>query len=323
MQLKSRTDRRTSWHRSSGRAGARLLALTFIATATGATAQDTTGGWNSGQAGTTTIQRTSPDEASASTQVRLVALLTADGQRIDNGIIWHVFQSKAGADGKSKLVNTFRDASPTVKLEPGDYVVNAAFGRAHLTRKISVKPTATPAIEQFVINAGGLRVNALVGDAPAPANSVTYEIQSDRDQSDTRKTVMSGARPGLVIRLNSGIYHIVSTYGDANATVESDVTVEAGKLTEAQISHSAAKATFKLVSRQGGEALSDTQWTIQTKDGRVVKESVGALPSHILAPGEYMAVARSLGKSFTNSFTLKAGETAAVEVIATQTITPQ
>ncbi len=128
---------------------------------------------------------------------------------------------------------------------------------------------------------------------------------------------MTGARPGLVIRLNAGIYHIVSTYGDANATVESDVTVEAGKLTEAQISHSAAKATFKLVSRQGGEALSDTQWTIQTKDGRVVKESVGALPSHLLAPGEYTAIARSQGKSFTNSFTLKAGETAVVEVVAT------
>ena len=245
-----------------------------------------------------------------------MALLTADGQRIDNGLVWHVFQSKAGGDGKNKLIGTYRDASPTVKLEPGDYVVSAAFGRAHLTRKINVKPVTSLTVEQFVINAGGLRVTALVGQTPAPPNSVTYEIQSDRDQSDTRKVVMTGARPGLVIRLNSGIYHIVSTYGDANATVESDVTVEAGKLTEAQISHSAAKATFKLVSHQGGEALSDTQWTIQTKDGRVVKESVGALPSHLFAPGEYTAIARSQGKTFTNSFALKAGETAAVEVMA-------
>ncbi len=97
-------------------------------------------------------------------------------------------RARLGADGKNKLVNTSRDASPTVKLEPGDYVVNAAFGRAHLTRKINVKPAAAPSVEQFVINAGGLRVTALVGDTPAPANSVSYEIQSDRDQSDTRRS---------------------------------------------------------------------------------------------------------------------------------------
>ena len=50
--------------------------------------------------------------------------------------------------------------------------------------------------------------------------------------------------PGLLahelVRLNAGIYRIVSTYGDANATVEADVTVEAGKLSEASVTHSAA-----------------------------------------------------------------------------------
>lgn len=283
-------------------------------------AQETTGGWDGGQGpdtGTTTIQRSAPgEEVAGAAQVRLVALLTADGQKINTGIVWHVFQSKAGADGKSKLVNTSREASPMVQLEPGDYVVNAAFGRAHLTRKISVKPTVAPAVEQFVINAGGLRVAALLGDQPAPANSVVYDILSDRDQSDTRKVVMAGAKPGLVIRLNSGIYHIVSTYGDANAIVSADVTVEAGKLTEANVIHTAAKATFKLVSRQGGEALSDTQWTIQTKDGRLVKESVGALPSHIMAPGEYKAIAKSQGKTFSIAFALQAGETTTIEVVA-------
>lgn len=272
----------------------------------------------------TVIPRTAPEgeQSQAPLPIRLVAVLTADGQKINNGIVWHVYQSKAGADGKSKLVATSREASPTISVEPGDYLVNAAFGRAHLTRKINVKPSATPAVEQFVINAGGLRVSALLGDQPAPPNTVSYQILTDRDQSDQRKLVMSDAKPGLVIRLNAGIYHIVSTYGDANATVASDVTVEAGKLTEAQISHSAAKATFKLVSRQGGEALSDTQWTIQTKDGRVIKESMGALPSHLMAPGDYTAVARSQGKTYSNSFTLAAGETTVVEVVATAPATP-
>lgn len=273
---------------------------------------------------TTTITRSAPEgsaDQSAPAKVRFVALLTADGQKIDKGLVWRIFQS-ADAGGKTKLLREHREASPTVELVPGDYVVSAAFGRANLTKKLKVKSTAAPVLEQFVLNAGGLRISALVTGHPAPPNTVSYDILSDRDQSDTRKLVMSGAKPGLVIRLNAGIYHIVSTYGDANATVASDVTVEAGKLTEAQISHSAAKATFKLVERAGGEALSDTQWTVQTRDGRVVKQSMGALPSHTLAPGTYTVLARSGGQTFNNEFSLRDGETAVVEVVMNAAAAP-
>jgi hypothetical protein len=302
----------------------RLAASGFVAfafalaqTSGTARAQDAAQGWGAGQSdsGTTTITRTAPETEAVPQQVRLVALLTADGQRIDKGLVWHVFQAGQGAEGKSKLVGTHREASPTLKLAPGEYIVNAAFGRAHLTRKINVVAAAAPAVEQFVINAGGLRVSAMVGGAPAPANTVSYSIQSDRDQSDSRKTILAEAKPGPIIRLNAGIYHIVSTYGDANATVESDVTVEAGKLTEAQLTHAAARASFRLVARQGGEAVSDTEWTIQTKDGRLVKQSAGALPSHMLAPGTYTAIAKTSGKTFAREFTLNDGDTAVVEVV--------
>jgi hypothetical protein len=93
------------------------------------------------------------------------------------------------------------------------------------------------------------------------------------------------------------------------------VTVEAGKLTEATVTHSAAKATFKLVHRAGGEALPDTQWTIQNPQGEEIKESVGALPTHILAPGSYTIVAKSQGREFQRDITLANGETAQVELV--------
>jgi hypothetical protein len=271
-------------------------------------------------ANTTIVPRSAPPAQSGqggeTAQIRLVAQLTADGQHIDQGLVWRVFQEEGEAAGKSKLLSTHRDASPTVKLAPGKYVINAAFGRAHLTRTITVKAgEGTPAVEQFVLNAGGLRVSAFVGKAQAPQNSTSYSIYADRDQSDNRKLIMSAVKPGVVIRLNAGIYQIVSTYGDSNATVRSDVTVEAGKLTETTITHAAAKATFKLVNRPGGEALPDTQWTIETPQGEPVKESVGALPTHILSPGSYVAVAKSQGKAFQREFTLTDGETTQVEVV--------
>jgi hypothetical protein len=246
-----------------------------------------------------------------------VAFLTDDGQRIEQGLIWRVFPDQAAQGGaKPKPVATWREASPSAKLPAGNYIVNAAFGRAHLTRSIKVE-AGTATQERFVLNAGGLRVNALTsGGETAPERSVSYDILSgDTDQLGNRTTIMSNARPGVIVRLNAGIYHIVSTYGDANAIVRADVTVEAGKLTEASVSHQGARITFKLVTRAGGEAQADTQWSIHNAQGEVVKESVGALPTHILGPGSYTVSAKHGGRSFRRSFSVAADEATQIEVV--------
>ena len=248
-------------------------------------------------------------------RVNLVALLTVDGQRIDQGLVWRIFSSTRDPRATTKILMTKREASPTVDLEPGEYIVSAAFGRADITRKIVVTAGAATS-EKFVLNAGGLKVKVLVDGVEPAANTVAYDIlSSERDQLDNRVRVLGGAKPNVINRLNAGIYRIVSRYGDANAKVEADVTVEAGKLTEATVSHSAARVTFKLVTRAGGEALPDTQWTVQTPDGQVVMQSVGALPTHILAPGTYSVTAKSSAGAYKRDFTLANGEVAQVEVL--------
>jgi hypothetical protein len=268
-------------------------------------------------ANTTVVPRIGHTDGAAATdgQVHLVALLTVDGQRIDQGLVWRIYGSKRDPRTPSSLLMTKREASPTVTLEPGEYIVNAAFGRADITRKIVVTP-GTATNEKFVLNAGGLKVKVMVEGKEAAPNTVAYDIMSsERDQSDNRVRVIGDAKPNIVNRLNAGIYRIVSRYGDANAKVEADVTVEAGKLTEATISHSAARATFKLVTRLGGEALPDTQWTVQTPDGQVVIQSVGALPTHTFAPGAYSVTAKSASGVFKRDFTLADGDVAQVEVL--------
>lgn len=267
---------------------------------------------------TTVIERAGKN--AGLTPLKLVALLTADGQQIDQGLVWRVFQA-SGPSGKSKLVSESHEASPSLKLHPGEYTINAAFGRANLTRKIVVRPDGPP-FETFVLNAGGLRLSALVGGKPAPPGSVTYAIYSDdRDQFDARSAVLSNAKPNLIVRLNSGIYRIVSQYGDANAKIEADVTVEAGKLTETTVTHTGGKATFKLVTRSGGEAVPDTRWTVKTADGEIVKESVGALPTHILAPGKYVVTASSGGHLYRSDFEIKDGDVISVEVLKSASVT--
>jgi hypothetical protein len=270
---------------------------------------------------TTVVPRSAPEVkatpgGAVAGQVSLVALLTQDGQSIEQGLVWRVFRAKPGPDGKMRLVSTHREASPTLRLEAGDYLVSVAFGRAHLTRKVTV--SGERAIqERFVLNAGGLRLaSALTNGEAINEKAVSYEIYSDeRDQYGQRMKVMSAVRPGLVLRLNAGIYNVVGTYGDANAIARSDVTVEAGKLTEATLSHAAAKVTFKLVVRAGGDAIPDTQWNIANAQGEVVKESVGALPTHVFAPGTYTVSARNAGDVFQRTFTVQAGQAAQVEVL--------
>ncbi len=159
-------------------------------------------------------------------------------------------------------------------------------------------------------------MKVLVDGVEPPANTVAYDIlSSERDQLDNRVRVLGGAKPNVINRLNAGIYRIMSRYGDANAKVEADVTVEAGKLTEATVSHSAARVTFKLVNRVGGEALPDTQWTVQTAEGLVVMQSVGALATHILAPGSYAVTAKSSTGAYKRTFAVANGEVAQVEVL--------
>ena len=129
---------------------------------------------------------------------------------------------------------------------------------------------------------------------------------------------MSDAKPGVIIRLNAGAYHIVSTYGHTNATVRADVTVEPGKITQATVKHAAAPVTFRLVQSAGGEALADTKWTILTNTGDVVKETAGALPTHVLAAGDYAAVANHSGESYTAKFTVAPGQPKQIELVMEQ-----
>lgn len=264
----------------------------------------------------TVVPRSAPPAVAGALEIQLTAFLTDDGPPIDQGLVWNLFQEGESDTAPAKHLRTVREASPLLRLPPGRYLINVSFGRANLTRPLTLVP-GSQLRERFVLNAGGLRVNALLGDGkPAPDTVVSYDIFSgETDQLGNRQRVMTGARPGLITRLNAGIFHIVSRYGDANAMVTADVTVEAGKLTEVAISHPGATVTLKLVTRAGGEAQSGAQWAILGEDGELVKESAGALPTHVLAAGSYVVTARHSGRTFRQGFTVQSGEVAQIEVV--------
>jgi hypothetical protein len=248
--------------------------------------------------------------------VTFKALVTEAGPKLQGGLTWRVYAQKPSPDGSHKLLSTHREAMPTAALVPGEYLVNAAYGLSNLTKKIKVE-SGRSLEETFILNTGGLKLAAvLAGGEPLPEGSVRFDILSDEeDQFGNRHTILGNAKPGVIIRLNAGAYHLVSLYGDANATVRADVTIEPGKLTEATVKQTGSKTTFKLVQTLGGEALADTKWKILTSAGDVVKENAGALPTHILAAGSYAVVADHAGLSYTRKFSIEAGEGKQIEVV--------
>lgn len=254
----------------------------------------------------------------AAKDVTLEAKLTAtDDEPVQEGLTWRVFSPISGEDGKLPLVASSEGGGASFQLAPGDYFVNVAFGRAGVTKKLTVPADGEVNKQVLVLDAGGVVLNATSGaDQPISDKQLSFSIYSSEVREDgERGLVMAGVKPNTIVRLNAGTYHVVSEYGDVNAVVRADIQVEAGKLVEATLQHRAAQITLKLVSQAGGEAIADTAWSVLTAAGDIVNESVSAFSTMVLAEGDYLAVARNKDKIYQRAFTVQAAQSMDVEVM--------
>lgn len=237
------------------------------------------------------------------------------GQPINGGIVWRIYPSKPDPAGVFRPVREERTPSPLLMLPPGDYVVHASFGLTSAARTVRLR--SEPAREVFELPAGGIRLEGRVGDVPIPAGQISFDLFNGSQFEVGEKTqIAQGVMTGDVVVVPEGTYHIVSTYGDTNAVVRSDIRVQAGKLTDITVTHRAAVIMLKLVGEPGGEARANTTWTVLTPGGDVIKETVGAFPKVVLAEGEYRAIARNEGKTFERDFNVTNGVDGEVELLA-------
>lgn len=251
--------------------------------------------------------------------ITLSAKLTEDGGDVSRGLVWRVFKPDADASGKLPLVASARGGTSRFDLDPGSYLVHASFGRAGATMRVTIGKASVR--QTLVLDAGGLKLDATVaGDHKIPESKLRFSIyEAKEDVSGERALIIPDVSPNAVVRLNAGTYHVVSNYGDVNAVVRADIRVEAGKLTEANMEHRAAQLTLKLVREKGGEAMADTSWSVLTDGGDLVRESVGAYSSLVLAEGSYTVVAKNRERIYQRDLEVKAGSDEEVEVLATET----
>jgi hypothetical protein len=232
---------------------------------------------------------------------------------INSGLHWRVYRTEQ--DGLPRLVKEEKGPAPTFVLPPGPYIVSAGFGLANVTKAVQVR--AETMKDVFEIPAGGLRIEGRVGDARIPQGQISFDLyKGSQFEPGDKRPIATAIMTGDIVLLPEGAYHIVSNYGDANATVRSDIRVEVAKLTDATITHRAAIITLKLVNERGGDARANTQWSVLTPGGDVIKESIGAFPRVILAEGEYRAIARNDNRTYEGDFRVVNGVDSEVEIIA-------
>jgi hypothetical protein len=253
--------------------------------------------------GTSPFAQSAPTVPAGRVALMVAARYGHDAAQIAGGLIWRVYAANPDAAGMFRLIKEEKAAAPTFVLPPGDYVVHASFGLASTAKAVRLRADAVHEI--FDIPAGGVRVQGRVNDVRIPSSQISFEIYPG-SQFDTAER-----RP-----LAEGTYYVVSTYGDVNSVVRSDVQVQAGKLTDIVVTHRAAVITFKLVNENGGEALANTRWTVSTPDGDIIKESIGAFPRLVLAEGDYHLIARNETNAYTRDFKVINGVDGEVELLA-------
>jgi hypothetical protein len=257
-----------------------------------------------------------PAVPSGQVALAVTARFGRDLPAINGGLHWRIYPSKPETSGAFRLIKEEKAATPVFTLPAGSYVIHVGFGLASATKAVELRP-GEPVREQFEIPAGGLRIEGKVGDARIPPGQISFDLfRGSQFEPGDKRPIVQTVQTGDVILVPEGTYHIVSNYGDANATVRSDIRVQTAKLTDATVTHRAAVITLKLVNQSGGEARANTQWSVLTPGGDVVKESIGAFPRVILAEGDYRAIARNDDKTFERAFKVITGVDGEVEVLA-------
>ncbi|WP_273754350.1 MULTISPECIES: carboxypeptidase regulatory-like domain-containing protein [unclassified Bartonella] len=262
-------------------------------------------------------QEQEKESLASQAQLILNARLTNSRQDIEKGLVWRVYAPILGIDNKLPLVASYKGGSARFDLESGSYLVHVSFGHMSAVRYIRLE-NGQSLVKSFYLEAGGLILNATLLNGEINRKELRFTIYEDEKENDDTGIILSNVKPQSVVRLKAGRYHVASHYGSINATVRSDIQVEAGKITEVTLEHQAAQIVLKLVRQEGGEALADTSWSLANDSGDIVYETVGAYVSLVLAEGEYIAIAKNKDKIYQKVFSVVSGHDEDISVVANE-----
>lgn len=247
--------------------------------------------------------------------IKLRAKLTAEMRPISRPVEWSVYKVENGDQALWKQVGAIRAAEPTMKLDPGQYLVRARYGHVTASKMVEVKPRKQSDIT-FVLNAGGLRIlsHLIFVDAPRGKQATHFIYTGDADENGMRQLIAKSQIQGDVIALNAGRYRVISRLGEANSVVSTDVTVSPGVLTAVEVNHKAGVLSLKIDDDADAPSSAKTNLVVFDDDGNLVARARGDNVETILAPGRYSITVERAGKKITEDFDIRIGESKAIEL---------
>lgn len=276
------------------------------------------------------LQMTARAQTTSGGNLTLSATLTASSKPLTSGVHWRIYADTVKDDGTRALLAQSDMAAPSFKLDPGTYYVHVAFGLSGVSKRMTIDQK--PLIDRVVLNAGALILSPIIGTTPLAANKVSMTIYVPEKSNSEAKVVAANIKPGEIVPVPEGRYHLKSVYLDTvgvgaldaklgepattNSVVAADINVQSGKITDVTLRHRAATLTLKLVNKAGGEALANTSFTVLTPGGDVIRELIGAFPSLVLAEGDYVAIARHDSKTYQGEFQVQSAFDHDIEIIA-------
>src|SRR5262249_13453699 len=137
---------------------------------------------------------------------------------IGGGLHWR--GSRTRPKGPPPPVTEGKGAAPTSAPAPPAHRGRAGFGVGRGAPRVQVR--AETMKDVFEIPAGGLRIEGRVGDARIPQGQISFDLyKGSQFEPGDKRPIASAIMTGDIVLLPEGAYHIVSNYGDANATVRS------------------------------------------------------------------------------------------------------
>lgn len=225
--------------------------------------------------------------------LELSARLTPDGGLLQENLSWTI----RSPDGVT--VYSGNDGTADVSLPPGDYVVDASYGATLLEELVSL-PAGTRLKISFVLDAGGLRVEPLLGkiDVPPVASRVRVFAM------DGKRLMAVSVKPGEIIRLPRGTYRVESQVSTGNVKAVADVHVAAGRVSTVKIAHKAGLARLAFV----GAPNAMVRWEVEDQRGDAIATRSSINANVTLLPGTYTARAQVGAELLTATFNIAEGE---------------
>lgn len=243
-------------------------------------------------------------------KLKLAVLMEEGGEPVTQGVGWDVY-GPADAEGNRKKIAYSYEAQPVFSLPAGECVVSVKVGNASGSKPFVIE--AGGLIEDaIVLGAGKVRFSALaIAGADPLTNGLGWDIFGPADVEGNRQKVGYSYDAQPLMSFPAGAYLAQVTWG--NASIQQEITVEAGKLVEIPLVLNAGTAALSAIMGEGADpAPNGLGWDVfgppdVEGNRRKVGYSYDAQPKFRFLEGTYLVRVNRGNASAEGEIEVKAG----------------